>query len=68
MGYKNQSDTELKQKRSRKYVFEHVRTREIEGFEKLELANSIVLSPSWKPESDAAKALFKKEKAKLAKA
>ena len=23
MGYKNQSDTELQQKRSRKYVFEH---------------------------------------------
>lgn len=60
MAFKNQSETEIQQKRSRKYVFEHVRTREIEGFEKLELAKSIVLSPSWKPESDEAKKLFKK--------
>ena len=64
MAFKNQSEEELKQKRNRKYVFEHVRTREIEGFEKLDLAQSIVLSPSWKPESEAAKALYKKEKAK----
>ena len=64
MAYKNQSEAEVMQKRSRKYVFEHKRTKEIEGFEKLELAKSIVLSPSWIPESDAAKALFKKESAK----
>ena len=65
MGYKNQSEQEIKLKRSRKYVFEHKRSKEIEGFEKLELAKSIVLSPSWIPKSEAAKALFKKEKAKL---
>jgi len=64
MAYKNQSEAEVMLKRSRKFVFEHKRSKEIEGFEKLELAKSIVLSPSWSPESDAAKALFKKESAK----
>lgn len=65
MAYKNQSEQEIKNKRSRKFVFEHKRSKEIEGFEKLELAKSIVLSPSWIPVSDASKALLKKEKAKL---
>jgi hypothetical protein len=63
MAYKNQSEDELKLKRNRKYVFEHKRTREIDGFEDLKIAKTIVLSPSWNPVSDAAKALYKKEKA-----
>lgn len=67
MGYKNQSEQEIMNKKNRKYVFEHKRSKEIEGFESLELAKSIVLSPSWISTSDAAKALYKKEKAKLAK-
>lgn len=65
MAYKNQSEEEVKQKRSRKYAFEHKRTKEIDGFEDISIAKSIVLSPSWTPISDAAKALYKKEKAKL---
>ncbi len=66
MAYKIQSDTELENKRSRKFVFEHKNTHEIEGIEALDIAKTIVLSPSWICVSDAAKALYKKEKAKQA--
>lgn len=60
MAYKNQTEKEIMIKRSRKYVFEHKRTREIEGFEDLDLAKSIVLSPSWIPVSEASKTLYNK--------
>ena len=63
MGYKMQSEKELKLKRSRKYVFEHKRSREIEGFEDVKLAKTIATSPSWIAVSDASKALAKAEKA-----
>lgn len=68
MAYKIQTEKELMLKRSRKFVFEHKNTREIEGFEDLDLAKSIVLSPSWIAKSDEAKALYKKEKARTSKA
>jgi hypothetical protein len=65
MAYKIQSDKEVEMKKARKYVFEHKNTREIEGFNELKMAKSIVLSPSWIATSEASKALYKKEKAKL---
>lgn len=60
MAFKNQTETELKNKRSRKYVFEHKNTKEIEGFEDLDLAKSIAGSESWVAANEAAKELVKK--------
>ena len=66
MAYKKQSDKELKMKNERTYIFEHKRTREIEGFNDLKMAQTIATSPSWIPVSEKAKALAKKQKAKEA--
>lgn len=60
MAYKVQKDSEIMLKRSRKYVFEHKRTREIDGFEDIDIAKTIVLSPSWTAVSDEAKKLYAK--------
>lgn len=60
MAYKVQKDNEVMAKRSRKYVFEHKRTREIDGFEDVDIAKTVVLSPSWIPVSDEAKKLYAK--------
>jgi len=60
MAFKRQSDKEIEMKKARKYVFEHKRTREIEGFNELKMAKSIVLSPSWISVSDEAKKLYNK--------
>lgn len=60
-----QSKDEVKLKRSRKYVFKHKNTGEIDGFEDLKIAKTVVLSPSWIAESKDAKELLSKEKAKL---
>ena len=62
-----QSKDEIKLKRSRKYAFRHKVTGEIDGFEDLKIAKTIVLSPSWIAESEEAKKLYKKEKAKFNK-
>jgi len=67
MAYKNQSKQELVIKNGRNYIYQHKNTREIEGFNDLERARTIATSPSWIPVSDKAKALTKKEKAKLVK-
>ena len=37
MAYKVQNDKELMVKRNRKYVFEHNRTKEVDGFEDVEI-------------------------------
>ena len=60
MAFKNQTETELKNKRSRKYVFEHKNTKEIEGFEDLDLAKSIAGSESWTAINEEAKKLVQK--------
>lgn len=60
MAYKNQKESEIKLKRSRKYAFKHKRTNEIDGFEDVDIAKTIVLSPSWEPISDEAKKLYAK--------
>lgn len=60
MAYKVQSEKEIMIKRSRKYVFEHKKTREIDGFEDIEIAKTVVLSPSWLAVSDEAKKLHAK--------
>ncbi len=65
MAYKNQSDKELMVKRSRKFVFEHKRTREVDGFEDIEIAKTIALSPSWTAVSEDAKKLVTKMKAQI---
>lgn len=66
MAYKNQSEKELLIKNGKVYIFEHKRTREIEGFNNAQTAATIATSPSWIPVSDKAKELHKKQKAKEA--
>jgi len=65
MAYKVQNDKELMVKRNRKYVFEHNRTREVDGFEDVEIAKTIALSPSWTAISEDAKKLVTKMKTQL---
>jgi len=62
---KRQSDKELEQHISKKFVFQHVRTQEITGFNALDRAKTVAGSPSWKayPKSEDAVKLEKKEKA-----
>jgi len=67
MAYKIQSKKEIGMKEARTYVYEHKNTREIEGFNDLNMAKGIATSPSWNPVSDKAKALTKKQKEQEAK-
>jgi hypothetical protein len=60
MAYKVQKEKEIMLKRSRKYAFKHKRTGEIDGFEDIDIAKTVVLSPSWEPISDEAKKLYAK--------
>lgn len=68
MAYKKQSEKELLLKNKKVFIFEHKRTKEIEGFNDQITAATIATSPSWIPVSDKAKALSKKQKAKEAPA
>ena len=60
MAYKVQKEKEIMLKRSRKYALKHKRTGEIDGFEDIDIAKTVVLSPSWEPISDEAKKLYAK--------
>lgn len=64
MAYKNQSKKELGMKNARTYIFEHKRTKEVEGFNDITMAQTIATSPSWIPISEKAKTLTKKQKLK----
>lgn len=59
-----QTQEKIKQEKKKDYVFEHKRTRKIEGTDILKQAKIIAGSPSWKPVSDKAKGLAKKTSSK----
>jgi len=63
MAYKHQSESEIKMKQARTYIFKHKNTGEIEGFNDLQMAKSIVTSPTWQPQNQKTKDLHKKQKA-----